>query len=704
MDRDEVARAHAHGMLKVPQECLVRNFRQVQKSTEKDVAAAVSLVAELCKVVAAQDEVNWEKVVANLDRVEERLRKVKKRVARAKSESRALVDRGEKRLRFYEEASETDFVELMIADHLVRSGHTKAGQRAASESGLQDLVDGLVFQETCEIAAQLRVHRNIEPALAWCQDNKSKLRRLDSSLEFALRKFRFLEFANGGKHIEAVAYARKHLATFAADHLEEIQQAVSALAFPMAPEQRSAKAQVKTRTCEGDLEDAKKSSKKRKTGLEPRAPVSSLGVAPQSGFVRSTQTSTRAVFAYPALTKADWEDLARLFELDSNRALSLEQQTTMQVAAKAGLSQNAHLFPGDNNAGVVGIGDAHVAQNTDSSGDEDSDENDDAGNGEENENLIEYNGEEEDDEDENEDEDEDEDSGESEDNDRDDHMETDAAVASSTAPSDLENQADSMQSRDSNEQVATTDSEVDKEVEAADNTDNEAPSHPHKIGMAAKRALDCPCCDRILGQVARRLPMKQQVHSSLVCRLSGVVMTQDNPPMALPNGQVFSEDALRAIRVSTETKKSIKCPYSGEVFDWDDLRRLVSSFRKAPGLFTVTAVAGGVAAGVVVLNVSADQNLSDLQDHRKRCRELQERGILEFKEQPKQDEHVSTGIPRLDARDERLRAHAKAQEQALIEMLNGLKDKSRKEKLQDAAEAMRKFVVGQDTDADGKGK
>lgn len=53
--------------------------------------------------------------------------------------------------------------------------------------------------------------------------------------------------------------------------------------------------------------------------------------------------------------------------------------------------------------------------------------------------------------------------------------------------------------------------------------------------------LNCPVCDKnTLGALAKSLPLSHHVNSSIVCRLSGKKIDENNPPMLLPNGRVYS--------------------------------------------------------------------------------------------------------------------------------------------------------------------
>jgi macrophage erythroblast attacher len=55
---------------------------------------------------------------------------------------------------------------------------------------------------------------------------------------------------------------------------------------------------------------------------------------------------------------------------------------------------------------------------------------------------------------------------------------------------------------------------------------------------------NCPVCQEDMNILAQPLPYAQHVNSCLVCRISGAIMNEDNPPMVLPNGNVYGYNAL----------------------------------------------------------------------------------------------------------------------------------------------------------------
>ena len=67
-----------------------------------------------------------------------------------------------------------------------------------------------------------------------CHDNKSKLRKLKSTLEFNVRLQEFVELIKSDRKMEAVLHARKFLAAEAAsdaEQLTKVQKACALLAY-----------------------------------------------------------------------------------------------------------------------------------------------------------------------------------------------------------------------------------------------------------------------------------------------------------------------------------------------------------------------------------------------------------------------------------------------------------------------------------------
>lgn len=121
-------------------------------------------------------------------------------------------------------------LDRMIVDHFLRLGYYDTAERLAIRRGIRDLTNLDVFQTTREVEEDLRQH-NTGKYLAWCNDNKSKLRKINSNIEFQLRVQEFVELIRNDDRLGAVKHARRYFPAFEKDQLHEISQCMALLAF-----------------------------------------------------------------------------------------------------------------------------------------------------------------------------------------------------------------------------------------------------------------------------------------------------------------------------------------------------------------------------------------------------------------------------------------------------------------------------------------
>ncbi|KAJ3020137.1 GID complex subunit containing RING finger motif [Thoreauomyces humboldtii] len=88
----------------------------------------------------------------------------------------------------------------------------------------------------------------------------------------------------------------------------------------------------------------------------------------------------------------------------------------------------------------------------------------------------------------------------------------------------------------------------------------------------ADRTINCPVCAAdTFGQLAKDLPCAHHVNSCIVDRISGTIMDEDNPPLVLPNGYVYSTKSLQAL--AADNSGNVKCARTGEAFHISEARR-----------------------------------------------------------------------------------------------------------------------------------
>uniref|UniRef100_A0A8C4N2C0 E3 ubiquitin-protein transferase MAEA n=1 Tax=Eptatretus burgeri TaxID=7764 RepID=A0A8C4N2C0_EPTBU len=369
--------------LVVPYETLNKRFRAAQKVVDREASHAVGAVGELERALDG----SVGSVVALLDGVVDKLAALKRKAGeavQAEEESAALCKRRIAHLKEHAGPGwsavnlwKRQRVERMIVDHLLRCGFYTAAIKLARQSGIEDLVNIDMFLTAKEVEESL-ARRETATCLSWCHDNKSRLRKMKSSLEFRLRIQEFIELVRANQRLEAVRHARKHLSQAEGQQLEEVRQVMGMLAFPA------------------------------ETHLSPYKEL---------------------------LEPGRWKLLAQQFHYDNYRLHQLGSDSVLAVTLQCGLS-------------------------------------------------------------------------------------------------------------------AIKTSQCYKE---------DGTQHP-----------ECPVCSRWLNQLAAPLPMAYCANSRLVCRISGQAMNENNPPMVLPNGYVYSYNSLLSLREGDK----VTCPRTKETFNFSQVEKV----------------------------------------------------------------------------------------------------------------------------------
>jgi macrophage erythroblast attacher len=142
-------------------------------------------------------------------------------------------------------------LDRLLVDYLLRSGHADSARALTAEKGMDDLVDVQTFEQMNKIQQALR-NGSVAEALAWCQDNKKELRKMDvravfpplclslltspqSKLEFQLRLQQYIELVrtqNQPQILEAINHAKKYLVPSKSAYPSELRRAFGLLAYP----------------------------------------------------------------------------------------------------------------------------------------------------------------------------------------------------------------------------------------------------------------------------------------------------------------------------------------------------------------------------------------------------------------------------------------------------------------------------------------
>ncbi|KAI2797862.1 hypothetical protein BLOT_015282 [Blomia tropicalis] len=240
-------RALEHQTLKVPYEILNKKFRIAQKNIDREASHVQNSINDLEKAVKIQpsDEINKDppvtvgKINELLMGVVNRLTVLKRKSIECMSEELEAVTVCKRRLEHLKEycnrsviAEQThgahpDTLELqdpylanwkkqrmdrMLVDHCLRSGFYETAIQLARYSDIEPLTNIEIFLVCRDIEDSLTKHETSR-CLLWCHDNRSKLRKIRSTLEFSLRQQEFIELVRTNQRLEAVKYAQKHFST-----------------------------------------------------------------------------------------------------------------------------------------------------------------------------------------------------------------------------------------------------------------------------------------------------------------------------------------------------------------------------------------------------------------------------------------------------------------------------------------------------------
>lgn len=219
-----------HQFLRVPFENYKKTIRANHRIVEKEVSAVVSGVSD----AADNGELS---AVEQLNSLVSRLQGLKRKLEEGSRTEHLQAQRCRTRLDHLESADADNLSEWsdtrlkrILVDYMLRMSYYDTAIKLAESSNITDLVDIDVFNEAKKVIDALQ-NKEVAAALAWCTDNKSRLKKSKSKFEFQLRLQEFIELVRAENNLRAIAYARKHLAPWGATHMKELQRVMATLAF-----------------------------------------------------------------------------------------------------------------------------------------------------------------------------------------------------------------------------------------------------------------------------------------------------------------------------------------------------------------------------------------------------------------------------------------------------------------------------------------
>lgn len=275
-----------HGFLKAPWEVLVRTFRAGHKPLAKEVDCFTVAVSQLIQETSNIDQASTSIPPESIQSIQSKLTGLKRklevirsnedesmqrcfcrirhlRTRRPPSEHfNGQVSRNEEGMRIdsrpgaevetengrrevdpasvfgaEREAEDTARWEKMrldraLVDYMLREGMYETAESLAKSQSIEQIVDTDIFRESRVVIEALR-KRDCSEGLRWCNENKRRLQKVQSKLEFRLRLQEFVEHARAGRKEDAIKYMKKHLSAGTCDEerMCDIQRFMALLAF-----------------------------------------------------------------------------------------------------------------------------------------------------------------------------------------------------------------------------------------------------------------------------------------------------------------------------------------------------------------------------------------------------------------------------------------------------------------------------------------
>ncbi|KAL4453459.1 hypothetical protein ABPG74_017666 [Tetrahymena malaccensis] len=83
----------------------------------------------------------------------------------------------------------------------------------------------------------------------------------------------------------------------------------------------------------------------------------------------------------------------------------------------------------------------------------------------------------------------------------------------------------------------------------------------------------CPVCSPYINEMVKIIPFTHRVTSSLICRITGDVMDEHNPPYITKDNQVYSQKGIEKMK----NDKEKMCPITKKEINWDECKKIFLS-------------------------------------------------------------------------------------------------------------------------------
>ena len=211
-------KAIEHSALIVPYECLNRSFRNAQKVLDREVSHVNSANDKINKLSSkTQQQVSLKESCKELDELLKKLHSLRSKSQEALQQEQQRLGNLHDRVTYIKEQAsgkrnivwKNNRLNRMLVDYLLRNGYYDTAAVMARNSNVENVVDIDLFIVAKNVEGSL-LKKDLSTCLQWCHANKSKLKKLQSTLELNVRIQEFVELIRSKQRLNALLYAKKH--------------------------------------------------------------------------------------------------------------------------------------------------------------------------------------------------------------------------------------------------------------------------------------------------------------------------------------------------------------------------------------------------------------------------------------------------------------------------------------------------------------
>lgn len=210
--------------LRVTHEELSSTFRTNKRKVEKELNFALSHMKNMHNNIESLDRTQS---LATLQGISSRLVSFKEQLLDMYTEEDKVIHNYEARIASLQSPNEPQKMLRLITEHYSRQENFQLAEAISEVGDLKAITDINIFQKAKKIKDDLAT-KELVSALDWCDSHKSKLKRLNSPLEFQLKLQKFIEFIRVENNCAGILYARTHLSKYP-EHQEDLQKALMLL-------------------------------------------------------------------------------------------------------------------------------------------------------------------------------------------------------------------------------------------------------------------------------------------------------------------------------------------------------------------------------------------------------------------------------------------------------------------------------------------